>query len=232
MMAMIMVIALASCKCRLLLCSTLVCEVTTPSLHSQILRSARGLLLRLNAIAMNPLPFWLKILETFLFPPSLTPMFRFHEFSSAFFLRRTDRESVGPRDIDCTFLYEIRKKFDVRKRLLWSRIAENATEVKAVGKSSIVRDLCFSLCKRLLSLPMLLLLLLLLFCCFFLSFLGFSVSYQVCCRRRRSVLHSTCANSREKRGFVFRLIYTAFVGRCGLLAECTARSIDNIAIFG
>ena len=60
-------------------------------------------------------------------------------------------ESVGPRDIDCTFLYEIRKKFDVRKRLLWSRIAENATEVKAVGKSSIIRDLCFSLCKRLLS---------------------------------------------------------------------------------
>ena len=60
-------------------------------------------------------------------------------------------ESVGPQDIDCTFLYEIRKKFDVRKRLLWSRIAENATEVKAVGKSSIVRDLCISLCKRLLS---------------------------------------------------------------------------------
>ena len=49
-----------------MLCSTLVCEVTTPSLHSHIPRSARGLLLRLNAIVMNPLPFWLKILETFL----------------------------------------------------------------------------------------------------------------------------------------------------------------------
>ena len=60
------------CK-RSLSCSTLVCEVTTPSLQSHILRSARGLLLRVNAIVMNPLPFWLKILETFLFPPSLTP---------------------------------------------------------------------------------------------------------------------------------------------------------------
>ena len=103
------------CK-RLLSCSTLVCEVTTPSLHSHIPRSARGLLHRLNAIVMNPLPFWLKILETFLFPPSLTPMFRFHDFLC--FL------SASPRDIDCTFLYEIRKKFDVRKRLLWSHIAE------------------------------------------------------------------------------------------------------------
>ena len=43
-------------------------------------------------------------------------------------------ESVGPRDIDCTFLYEIRKKSDVEIRLQGSRIAENATEVKAVGK--------------------------------------------------------------------------------------------------
>ena len=80
------------CK-RLLSCSTLVCEVTTPSLHSQILRSARGLLLRLNAIALNPLPFWLKILETFLFPPSLTPIFRFHDFLC--FLSATNRPGIG-----------------------------------------------------------------------------------------------------------------------------------------
>ena len=56
-------------------------------------------------------------------------------------------ESVGPLDIDCTFLYEIRKKSDVRKRLLRSRIAENATEVKAVGKdrsSGIYASLCVS----------------------------------------------------------------------------------------
>ena len=104
------------------------------------------MLLRLSAIVMNPLPFWLKILETFLFPPSLTPILGF-TITSAFFLRRTDRESVGPRDIDCTFLYEIRKKSDVRKRLLRSRIAENATEVKAVGKdrsSGIYASLCVS----------------------------------------------------------------------------------------
>ena len=45
------------------MCSTLVCEMTTPSLHSQISRMQTGLLLRLNAIVRNPLPFWLKILE-------------------------------------------------------------------------------------------------------------------------------------------------------------------------
>ena len=82
----------SSCK-RLLSCSTPVCEVTTPSLHLHIPRSARGLLLRLNAIVMNPLPFWLKILETFLFPPSLTPMFRFHDFLC--FLSATNRQGIG-----------------------------------------------------------------------------------------------------------------------------------------
>ena len=100
------------------------------------------LLLRLNVTVRNPLPFWLKNSRNFFFPPpSLTPIY-VSRVSSAFFLRRTDRESVGPQDIDCTFLYETRKKFDVRNRLLWSRIAEDATEVKAVGKSAIVRDLC------------------------------------------------------------------------------------------
>ena len=42
---------------------------------------------------MNPLPFWLKILETFLFPPSLTPMFRFHDFLC--FLSATNRPGIG-----------------------------------------------------------------------------------------------------------------------------------------
>ena len=60
-------------------------------------------------------------------------------------------ESVGPRDIDCTFLYEIRKKFDVRNRLLWSHIAENATEVKAAGKVRLPGIYASLLCKRLLS---------------------------------------------------------------------------------
>ena len=105
----------SACK-RLLSCSTLVCEVTTPSLHLHIPRSARGLLLRLNAIVMNPLPFWLKILETFLFPPSLTPMFRFHDFpllsfcdeptgnrsvletSTVYFCTKYERSSMSERD--------------------------------------------------------------------------------------------------------------------------------------
>ena len=57
---------LRGCASYWVLCGTRVCEVTAPSLHLHILRSARGLLLRVNAIVMNPLPFWLKILETFL----------------------------------------------------------------------------------------------------------------------------------------------------------------------
>ena len=60
-------------------------------------------------------------------------------------------ESVGPRDIDCTFLYEIRKKFDVRNGLLWSHIAENATEVKAAGKVRLPGIYASLVCKRLLS---------------------------------------------------------------------------------
>ena len=140
------------CK-RLLSCSTLVCEMTTPSLHSRISRMQTDLLLRLNAIVRNPLPFWLKILETsFLLPPSLTQCLGFTSFLC--FLSATTRpESVGPRDIDCTFLYEIRKKFDVRNGLLWSHIAENATEVKAAGKVRLPGIYASLLCKRLVALP-------------------------------------------------------------------------------
>ena len=54
----------ASGLSNVLSCSTLVCEMTTHSLHSRIPRMQTDLLLRLNAIVRNPLPFWLKILET------------------------------------------------------------------------------------------------------------------------------------------------------------------------
>ena len=82
------------CK-RLLSCSTLVCEMTTPSLHSQISRMQTDLLFRLNAIVRNPLPFWLKILETSSFPTLPNPVFRFHEFPLlSFFDDSTGNRSV------------------------------------------------------------------------------------------------------------------------------------------
>ena len=141
------------CK-RLLSCSTPVCEVTTPSLHSHILRSARGLLLRLNAIAMNPLPFWLKILETFLFPPSLTPMFRFHEFPLlSFYDEPTGNRSVlGTSTVHFCTKYE---RSSMSERDSYGVASQkNATEVKAVRKarsSGIYASLCVSDCCQYLS---------------------------------------------------------------------------------
>ena len=132
---------LRRCK-RLLSCSTLVCEVTTPSLHSHTLRSARGLLLRLKAIAMNPLPFWLKILETFLFPPSLTPIFRFHEFPLLSFCD----EPTGNRSVlETSTVYSVRNTKEVRcqKETPMESHRRKRHRSESSWKSAIIRDLCF-----------------------------------------------------------------------------------------
>ena len=128
----------------LLLCSTLVCEMTTPSLHTRIPRMQTDLLLRLNAIVRNPLPFWLKILETsFLLPPSLTQCLGFTSFLC--FLSATTRPGIG-RSSGHRLYISVRNTKEVRCQE-WTPMESHRRKrhrSESSWKSAIARDLCIS----------------------------------------------------------------------------------------